>query len=488
MSTTLSTPAPGADPGARTPALVGPDGYRYRWMVLAVVIVADVMDLLDATIANLAGPSIRSDIGGSETTLQWVLAAYTLTFAVGLITSARAGDLLGRRQLFVVGMVGFTAASLLCGLAPTAGLLIGARVAQGFFGAVMIPQGLAMVKSSFREADLQKAFIAFGPVMGLSAVLGPILAGFLLDADLLGTGWRAIFWVNVPVGVVASYLAIRYLPRHLERDRSARLDPLGTTLLTAASITLIYPLVQGHDQGWPAWMFAMLAASAVLWAAFAVSERRTAHPVIERSLMSNKAFLAGLVFLGTFFTAMSGFMLTINLFLQYGLQFSPMHTGIVLAPWALGMAVGAAASGAALGPKFGRRVLHGGLLVLAAGLGMVWLSIRAHGMETGGWDLAPGFFVTGLGSGAIFAPLFDIILAGLGDHEVGSGSGVLNAVQQFCGALGVAVLGSIFFELLPGHGFADSIRDLIVIGVGCYAVSFAAAFLLPKAARAEGAV
>ena len=468
-------------------ATAGPvEGYRYRWMVLVVVMVADVMDLLDATIANLAGPSIRQDIGGGETTLQWVLAAYTLTFAVGLITSARAGDLFGRRPLFVIGMVGFTAASLACGLAPTASLLIAARVAQGFFGAVMIPQGFAMVKASFAEADLQKAFIPFGPVMGLAAVLGPILAGFLLDADLLGTGWRAIFWVNVPVGVVASYLAIRYLPRHLGRDRAARLDPLGTTLLTAASLTLIYPLVQGHDQGWPAWMFLLLGVSAVLWLAFARSERRTVHPVIERSLMSNKAFLGGLVFLGTFFTAMSGFMLTINLFLQYGLSFTPLHTGIALSPWALGMAVGAGVSGAVLGPRFGRRVLHGGLLVVVAGLALVWLSIGAHGMGTSGGDLAPGFFLTGLGSGAIFAPLFDLILAGLGDHEIGSGSGVLNAVQQFCAALGVAVLGSLFFGLLPGHGFADSIRDLIVIGVGCYAASFAAAFLLPMAARAEG--
>src|SRR4051795_11190003 len=458
MSTTTSS-APRTE-------LVGPDGYRYRWMVLVVVMVADVMDLLDATIANLAGPSIRHDIGGGETTLQWVLAAYTLTFAVGLITSARAGDLFGRRPLFVIGMVGFTAASLACGLAPTATLLIAARVAQGFFGAVMIPQGFAMVKSSFAEADLQKAFIPFGPVMGLAAVLGPILAGFLLDADLFGTGWRAIFWVNVPVGVVASYLAIRYLPRHLGRDRAARLDPVGTTLLTAASLTLIYPLVQGHDQGWPAWMFVLLGASALLWIAFARSERRTAHPVIERSLMSNRAFLGGLVFLGTFFTAMSGFMLTINLFLQYGLAFTPMHTGLALSPWALGMAVGAAVSGAALGPRFGRRVLHGGLLVVVLGLGLVWQSVGAHGMHTTGWDLAPGLFLTGLGSGAIFAPLFDLILAGLGDHEVGSGSGVLNAVQQFCGALGVAVLGSLFFGLLPGHGFADSIRDLIVIGVG----------------------
>lgn len=486
MSTTTA-PSGTREPG---PA-AGSTGYRHRWMVLVVVMVADVMDLLDATIANLAGPSIRHDIGGSESTLQWVLAAYTLTFAVGLITSARAGDLLGRRPLFVTGMVGFTVASLLCGLAPSAGLLIAARVAQGFFGAVMIPQGLAMVKSSFTEADLQKAFIPFGPVMGLSAVMGPILAGFLLDADLLGTGWRAIFWVNVPIGAVASWLAIRYLPRGLAglgRNRQARLDPLGTTLLTAASVTLIYPLVQGHEQGWPGWMFAMLAASAVLWLGFALSERRTAHPVIERSLLRNRAFLAGLVFLGTFFTAMSGFMLTVNLFLQYGLGFGPMHTGVALSPWALGMAVGAALSGAALGPRFGRRVLHGGLLVLAVGLVAVWVGIRAHGLETTGWDLAPGFFVTGLGSGAIFAPLFDLILADLGDHEMGSGSGVLNAVQQFCGALGVAVLGSVFFDLLPGHGFADSIRGLIAIALGCYAASFVAAFLLPKAARADGVV
>ncbi|WP_246004935.1 MFS transporter [Nocardioides marmorisolisilvae] len=467
-------------------AVLDPEtGYRYRWMVLTVVLIADVMDLLDATIANLAGPSIRADIGGSETTLQWVLAAYTLTFAVGLITSARAGDLWGRRRLFVIGMVGFTVASLLCGLAPSAGLLIAARAAQGLFGAVMIPQGLAMVKASFTEADLQKAFIPFGPVMGLAAVMGPILAGFLLHADLFGSGWRSIFWINVPVGAVSSYLALRFLPRHLETDPGARLDLRGSALLTAASITLIYPLVQGHDQGWPGWMFGLLGLSAVLWLTFVVSERRASHPVIERSLFGNRAFVGGLVFLGTFFTAMSGFMLTINLFLQYGLHFTPMHTGLALAPWALGMAVGAAASGAALGPKFGRHVLHGGLVLVAAGLGLVWLTVGSNAMHTTGWDLALGFFVTGVGSGAIFAPLFDIILADLGDHEVGTGSGVLNAVQQFCGALGVAVLGSVFFQLLPGHGFADSIRELIVISVGCYAVSFAAAFLLPMKARED---
>src|SRR5690349_13321014 len=232
-------------------------GYQYRWMVMAVVIVADVMDLLDATIANLAGPSIRADLGGSESTLQWVLAAYTMAFAVGLVISARAGDLVGRRQMFIVGMAGFTLASLLSGLAPTAGALIAFRVLQGLFGAVMLPHGLAMVKQSFHPDDLQKAFIPFGPIMGLAAVLGPILAGVLIDADILGSGWRMIFLINVPVGIVGTYIAARYLP-DVPRDPNARLDPLGSVLVLLASGCLIYPLVQGRELGWPAWIYALL--------------------------------------------------------------------------------------------------------------------------------------------------------------------------------------------------------------------------------------
>src|SRR4051794_21171985 len=221
----VTTPSPAAEAPHR-----GSRGYQYRWMVMAVVIVADVMDLLDATIANLAGPSIRRDLGGSQSTLQWVLAAYTLAFAVGLVVSARAGDLVGRRRMFITGMAGFTLASLLCGLAPDPELLIGFRVLQGLFGAVMIPQGLAMVKQSFHPDDLQKAFIPFGPIMGLAAVLGPILAGVLLDADLFGTGWRMIFLINVPVGLVGTALSVGYLP-DIPRDRSIRLDVVGSLLL-----------------------------------------------------------------------------------------------------------------------------------------------------------------------------------------------------------------------------------------------------------------
>ncbi|HWU32069.1 MAG TPA: MFS transporter, partial [Marmoricola sp.] len=260
-------------------------GYKFRWFVMAAVIIADVMDLLDATIANLAGPSIRHDLGGSSTTIQWVLAAYTVAFAIGLITSARAGDLIGRRPMFIAGMAGFTIASLACGLAPNADALIVFRVLQGLFGAVMLPHGMAIVKQSFHPDDLQKAVIPFGPIMGLSAVLGPILAGVLIDADLFGSGWRMIFLINVPVGIAGTYIAARYLP-DVPRDPSARLDPLGSLLILVASGCLIYPLVQGRDLGWPAWTYAVLGVSVVLIGAFIWNERRTDHPLIAPSLFS----------------------------------------------------------------------------------------------------------------------------------------------------------------------------------------------------------
>jgi EmrB/QacA subfamily drug resistance transporter len=479
-----TSPSPGSPGGD---ALFGERGYQYRWMVMAVVILADVMDLLDATVANLAGPSIRRDIGGGESTLQWILAAYTLTFAVGLITSARLGDLVGRRRMFVIGMVGFTVASLACGLAPSAGLLIGARAIQGLFGAAMIPQGFAMVKASFHEDDLQKAFIPFGPIMGLAAVIGPILAGVLINADLFGSGWRLIFWINVPVGLIASYLAWRYLPRNLHPDPNARLDIGGSVLITAASVLLIYPLVQGRDEGWPWWMFLMFAGSAAFFAAFVLSERRSTHPIIEPSLFSHGQFIGGLVFLGSFFTAMSGFNLAGNLFIQYGLHYSPLHTGLTMIPLALGMAIGAASSGAALGPKFGRKVLHGGLIGVGIGMLVLWWTSGHQGLAVTGWQLAPAFLITGIGMGVIFAPLFDIILAALGDNEVGTGSGLLNAVQQFCGALGVAVLGSAYFHWLPDHGFVTAIRWLILLTIACFAASFLIAFVLPRHAREDGA-
>jgi EmrB/QacA subfamily drug resistance transporter len=482
MTDTTNTP-----PAAEATGGLLERGYRHRGKVLAVVIIADVMDLVDATVAQLAGPSIRRDLGGSESTLQWFLAAYTLTFAVGLITSARAGDLLGRRRMFVTGMVGFTVASLLCGLAPSAGLLIAARVVQGFFGAVMIPQGFAMVKSSYHEDDLQKALTPFGPVMGLSAVLGPIIAGVLLKADLFGTGWRMVFLINLPIGAAASYLAYRYLPEDSRHEgRATKMDPLGTVLLTVASAMLIYPLVQGRELGWPAWTFGLMAASLVVFFLFVLNERRSEDPVIEPSLFRHRGFVFGVLFLGIFFLAMVGLGLVLNLLIQYGLGFGPLKAGLTQVPWAFGIAVGATLSGAWLGPKLGRHVLHIGLTIMALGLVYLWWNIGHPGDALDQWDFVIPMLGAGIGCGLIFAPLFDLVLADLGDAEIGTGSGLLNAVQQFSGAVGVASLGTLLFQIAPHEGLIDASRWVILASVGCVAAAGAAALLLPMKGR-EGA-
>ena len=460
--------------------------YRHRWFVMAVVIIADVMDLIDSTIAQLAGPSIRKDIGGSASTLQWIIAAYTLAFAVGLITSARVGDIVGRRPMFIIGMTGFALTSLACGLAPNPTTLIVFRALQGLFGATMIPQGFAMVKQSFPEDELQKAFIPFGPIMGLSAVLGPILAGFLIDADIAGTGWRAIFLINVPIGLIGGFIAWRFLP-DVPKTPGAKLDPLGSILVTVACAGLIYALVQGRDLGWPTWLYGVIVASFVVFAIFAWSERRTDHPVIEPSLFGHRGFVAGLIFLGSFFVSMVGFGLVGNLFLQYGLGYTPQHAAISQTPYALGLSFSAALSGALLGPKLGRHVLHIGLAITT--VAMVWFALLVPGLHHGesAWHLTGPFLVAGLGSGLIFAPLFDIVLADLGDHEVGSGSGLLNSVQQFAGALGVAVLGTVLFNWLPEHGWFEATGRVLWITVGLYCLAFLAAFLLPMKAREDAA-
>ncbi|WP_238604646.1 MFS transporter [Amycolatopsis sp. Poz14] len=324
------------------------------WLVLAVVVIADLMDLIDTSVAALAGPSIRADLGGGPMTLQWVLSAYTAAFALGLVTSGRLGDLLGRRRLFLLGMTGFTLASLACGLAPGPGFLIGARVLQGLFGAAMIPQGIALVKVVFPPDQLRKALMPFGPIMGMATVAGPILSGWLLHLNLFGSEWRSIFLINVPFGILAGLLALRVLPRHSGEDRGARLDLRGVGLLTAASALLIVPLIQGRELGWPAWTYVLMAAGVVAFVLFARSERRSSHPVIAPSLFAKRGFVFGLLITGGFYASLSGFVLVVNLLLQSGLGWTPLQSGFALLPWAAGTAIATLLSGAVLAAKLGR--------------------------------------------------------------------------------------------------------------------------------------
>ncbi|MET7451865.1 DHA2 family efflux MFS transporter permease subunit [Streptomyces sp. NPDC005574] len=428
---------------------------RTAWLVLAVVVLADLMDLIDSSIANLAGPSIHADLGGGQVTVQWVLSAYTAAFALGLVASGRLGDLLGRRRLFLLGMTGFTLASLACGLAPDAVFLIVARTLQGLCGSVMIPQGLALVKVVFPPQHLRKALTPVGPLMGLTMVAGPILAGWLLHLNLFGSEWRSIFLINVPFGVVATALGLRVLPRHGGEDPAARLDLTGIGLLTAASALLVIPLIQGRDLGWPVWTYVMMAASVVLFALFVVSQRHSEHPVITPSLFRKRSFVVGLVIVAGFYASLSAFVLVVNLLLQQGMHWSPLHTGLALIPWALGTAVAVLLAGAVLAEKLGRATLHLGLSVAVAGLLALWWSIAHWGDDLTIGKLAPALLLTGFGSGLVFVPLVDFIIGDATPEEVGTGAGLLNAVQQFAGAIGVAALGTVFFARV-GHPSAHS--------------------------------
>lgn len=442
-----------------------------------MVFVADLMDMLDSTVANLAGPSIRADLGGDETTLQWVLASYTVTFALGLVTAGRLGDLVGRRRLFLIGMAGFTMASLACGLAPGVGWLIAARSAQGLFGSVMIPQGFALLTVVFPPDKLRQAFVPFGPIMGLASVGGPILAGWLLHFNPFGSGWRSIFLINVPIGVAAWLLSWRYLPHHTGEDRTTRLDVTGVTLLTLASAWAIIPLVEGRELGWPTWTYAMMAGSIVAFAAFVVSERRSAHPVIAPSLFRKRSFVVGLVIVAGFFAAQNGFLLAFNLLLQLGLHWSPLDSGLALIPWALGSAVGVGLAGAVLVAKLGRATLQLGLGCAAVGsIGLCWTIVAWHDHLTA-LALTPALLVIGFGTGLVGVPIFEYVLGDSTTVEVGTGSGMLNAVQQFASAIGFAALGTVFFAT-ANHGGANAYDDAGVLVSALAAALFASTLLL----------
>jgi EmrB/QacA subfamily drug resistance transporter len=452
-----------------------------RWFVFAVVIAANIIDLMDATIVNVAGPSIRAALGGSASTLQWLPAGYTLAFAVFLITGARLGDMFGRRRLFLIFSVGFTVMSAACSVAPSMEVLIVFRVLQGSFGALMIPQGFGMIKEVFDEKEITKVFGAFGPVMGLSILAAPVLAGALVEANLWGIGWRLVFLINVPIGIAALVGAVRVLPRTVAHP-GVRLDIGGMVLIGAALTAIIYPLIEGRAEGWPAWTFVSLIAGAVLLAAFLLWERRRhGDPLIEPGLLANRTYISGILVALAFFGAFGGLLLCVSLFAQLGEHFSPIHAGLTLMAMVVGMIAGMGAGFALVG-RLGRHLLHVGVMIVAAGTVVLALTVtHAHTAST--LDLAPGLFLIGFGAGSSIGQLFDFILAGVGMNEVGSASGVLEAVQQLSSALGVAVLGTIFFSAWGGH---LPTRSLAITAWTCLvplAATFLLLFKLPMHAR-----
>ncbi|MEI5098089.1 MFS transporter [Streptomyces sp. PmtG] len=471
MTLTTAPPAPaGVLPPAR------------RWAVLAVILAAEVLDLVDATITQLAAPTITADLGGGRSLIQWLGASYALALGVLLVVGGRLGDKYGRRRLFLAGLAGFTAASVACGLAMSPQTLIAARLAQGAFGALLIPQGFGILGAVFPRDQIGKAFSAFGPVLGLSAVGGPILAATLIDTDPLGLGWRSMFLINILLGGAALLAAHRLLP-HDTGDRATVIDTVGALLLAAAMGTLLFGLIDGPAHGWRPAAWAALAVAAVAFAAFAHRQTTAANPLIRPSLFRNRGFVSGLILGVAFFAAVAGLLYVISLYLQDGLGHSPLRTALMgSAPMAAGIVVAAIACHRLIG-RLGRTLILIGLGTTLAGTLGLWAAVHTWASATGPAAIVPAAVVIGLGMGTCFGTVYDITLGDVTPDEAGSGAGSLTAVQQLANALGAAAVTTVYLRgpHHPDQAMTTSLLIVAAITLACCGL----VGLLPRAAQAR---
>ncbi|MCW2523728.1 MAG: major facilitator superfamily 1 [Frankiales bacterium] len=451
MSTTTEYPTRADDVTAADPS------DSVRWGPLLVVLAGTFMTFLDFFIVNVALPSIHDELGAGPDAVQLVVAGYGLAFAVGMISGGRLGDLYGRRRMFIIGLALFTLTSAACGLAPNAGLLVTARVAQGAAGALMTPQVLAILGTMYTGAHRAKAFAAYGLAMGIAGVLGQLLGGALIQADIGGSGWRGIFLINVPVGLLALLLAGRSIPE--SHGLRSRLDLTGTALVTTSLVAIVLPLVEGQQHGWPLWTWVSLGAAPLLLAVFLVHQlaRRSSgrSPLVDLSLFGNRTFAFGSLASLSFSVVPPAFFFVLALYLQQGRGFTPLFSGVIFAAVGAGF-FAAMLTAQQMTARLGRQILALGALTVAGGCAALALVAGTSSSLA----LTPGLVITGFGIGMVLVPLSDMVLAQVAPEHAGAASGLLSTAQQVGGALGVAVIGVVFYRSLGGgevvHAFTVS--------------------------------
>lgn len=432
----------------------------HRWMVLVVILSATFMQLLDISIVGVAIASIQRTLGASYADTQLVLVGYQIGFAATLILAARLGDIHGRRRLFLVGMATFTAASILCGLAGSIQVLLVARVLQGVASSLMFAQVLAFIQVLFDARERGSALGAYGTTIGLGTILGPVAGGALIQADLFGDPWRPIFLVNVPIGITAFLAAVVLLPES-SASRRPRLDVPGALLSAVGLGAVLYALSEGRTRHWPSWLLSLLAAGVLVLAAFLAHERRLSRagrdPILDTALFRDRAFRVGAALNLVFYAGVPGFFLVFSIYLQQGQGFGAFGTGLAIFAYAFGAAI-TASSADGIAVRIGNRILALGAGLLVAGMLTLIGTADLVGTAPHVYSWIPGMLLSGLGFGLFVPPVIDIVLVNVDPLRAGTASGTLATVQQVGGAVGVAVIGIIFFGLV-GHHASDAAVD-----------------------------
>jgi EmrB/QacA subfamily drug resistance transporter len=456
-----------------------------RGLAMLVLIIASFMDLLDVTIVQVALPTIQTDLHATAANLEWIVSGYMLAFAVVLITGGRLGDIFGRQRIFLIGMAGFTLASIGACLSPNGDVLVLARVVQGGFAALMVPQVLASLQSLFTPKERAPLLGLIGGVSGLAAVIGPLLGGFLVSSNAFGIGWRSIFLINVPVGVLAIVAALLWVPNS-RSQHPLRLDVAGIFTSAVGILLVVYPLVEGRTLGWPAWIWVVFAAGIVVLALFVLQqrrrERRDGSALLPIGLFSDRGFSFGLVTQATFQGAMNAFSITLLIYVQSALGFSALGAGLTLLPFSIGAFLGTGVS-IPLTAKVGKLLMFvGGLLQVGA---MLWIMpiVAARGAALTGWDLLWPLLVAGVGLGLLIVPLVDVALARVPLPSAGAATGAYNTMQQVGAALGIAIVGVVFFGVLGAHPTPARFEQAFLAGawvaVAGYAIAAVSSLALP---------
>ncbi|MFC4017009.1 MFS transporter [Micromonospora sp. GCM10011542] len=473
-------PSTGGTMTAAEPAHVDAAENRRRWQALGVGLVAAFMTLLDVSIVNVAVPSIDRALHASPSDLQWVLSGYALTFGLVLVPAGRFGDARGRRNAFVFGIALFTLTSALAGLATSPQWLVVARLLQGAAAGVVNPQVTGVIQQLFRGPERARPFGLLGATIGISTAVGPLLGGMLIAIGGEEHGWRWVFFVNVPVGIVAVILGWRLLPGRPAGASRHRFDPVGVLLLGVGVVLVLLPLVQEQQWRTP-WKWALIPAGLAVLAAFGLWERRYARrgePLFDLRLFTFRSYTLGSLIALIYFGGFTAIFFIFTLYLQNGLGYSPLVAGLAITPFALGSAA-ASALGGRIVNRFGRPLVAIGLLAVVVGLVATVIALHLAPHAPAPWVTAGPLLIAGIGSGLVIAPNQTLTLAQVPVPQSGSGAGMLQTGQRIGTAAGIAAVGSLFFSSLADSrgNWTTAFEHSLLLATGIIALALVAAMV-----------